>query len=375
MKPSAPNPFHFGKAVAGENFCRRPQLEGTLRDRILAGQNVLVQGDRRVGKTSLIRRVAQSIRGYREIYVDLYGTRSTEAVVRALAQSVAGVERTAQWGTLVGKALSFVSVSYQRGGFSLGFNAPAKLSLTSIDELFDFLQRTRQGKWIVVIDEFQDVLKIEDPAERDALIAHLRSRVQFLAHTPFVFAGSARNLMHGIFHHPQSPFFKAAATLEVGPIDRADFSGWLCARFAAGGRRVNDETLAQIYDLAMDVPGDVQQFCAAIWEVTPRGGVFGGEDIPRALERIWEQEQRSNEAIVEAATPFQLRCLLTLAASPGTTPTSGEFLARLGVRALGPSVLKALGKFGNDGVLAKRGPHFEFVNPYFREWLKQRFPR
>lgn len=366
-----PNPFHFGKAVAGTDFCPRPALEAALRSKLLSGQNLLVQGYRRRGKTSVIRRVAQSLPGYKEVYVDLYGTRSTPAVVQKLAHSIASVDRSSKWGTTLGQALSFVSVTFSKGGFSLTFNSPAKLSLGSVDEIFDFLHKHRNGKWVVIIDEFQDVLKIEDVKERETLIAHLRSRIQFLDHTPFVFAGSTRNLMHGIFYHPQSPFYKSAETLEVGPIDRADFTAWLNERFSAGSRTVTPDAIERVYAMADDVPGDVQQFCSAIWDVTAPGSTFTTEELPRALCRIWEQEQRSNEAIVEGSTSLQLKCLIALATRPELTPTSSEFLMLTNV--LGPSVLRSFQKYEKDGVLIKEGSKYAFVNPYFREWLKSRF--
>lgn len=82
---SSPNPFHFGKAVSGADFCPRTKLEAALREKLRAVQNTLVQGDRRMGKTSLIRRAAQSLPGYREIYVDLFGVRTIDAVVKRFA--------------------------------------------------------------------------------------------------------------------------------------------------------------------------------------------------------------------------------------------------------------------------------------------------
>lgn len=374
MKPVTTNPFHFGKAVGGNDFCPRPELEEALRAKLVSGQNVLIQGDRRMGKTSLIRRTAQSVPGYTELYVDLFNVRTMDAVVKRLASAVAEVEPTSKWGMLLAKAFSFLSVSFSKAGFTINFNPGQKVTLESVDEVFAFLHKNRGGKWILIFDEFQGVLQVGEE-EREALIARFRSKIQFLTNTPVIFAGSTRNQMHGIFNHPKSAFFKAAVTIDVGPLERDAFSEWLCSRFTLGVRRVNRDVLERVFDLASDVPGDVQQFCSAIWDVTASGSTFLEADIPRALDRVWEQEQRSNEQIVNSATPFQLQCLLALASSPELTPSSAAFLRLLDSQAHGPSVLKAFRRMETDGVLAKHGARFTFVNPYFREWLKARFPK
>mgnify|MGYP001598682711 CR=1 FL=1 len=370
---SSPNPFHFGKAVSGADFCPRPKLEAALREKLRAVQNTLVQGDRRMGKTSLIRRASQNLPGYHEIYVDLFGVRTIDAVVKRFATAIAEANQTTKWGTVVGKALSFVSVAFSKGGFTLTFNPARPITLGSLHEVFALLKGERNGKWVVILDEFQEILKFSEEQERLAVIAQLRSSLQFLTATPVIFAGSSRNLMHGIFNHPQSAFFKAAVTLDVGPLERDAFSDWICEKFTAGSRRVNRETLERIFQLASDVPGDVQQFCSAIWEVTPPGQTFGEDSIPRALERIWEEEQRSNEDIVSKLTALQQRSLVMLAANPDLTPTAGEFVAKVGAGAQGGSIFKAFERLAEQGVLMKKGTKYHFVNPYFREWVKHRF--
>ena len=49
------NPFRHGCAVDGEYFCPRPELERQLMSFAESGQNVVVHGERRMGKTSLIK--------------------------------------------------------------------------------------------------------------------------------------------------------------------------------------------------------------------------------------------------------------------------------------------------------------------------------
>ena len=45
------NPFKYGCVVSGEFLCPRPELEQQLKSYIQSGQNIVVHGERRMGKT------------------------------------------------------------------------------------------------------------------------------------------------------------------------------------------------------------------------------------------------------------------------------------------------------------------------------------
>ena len=76
------NPFKYGCAVGGEHFCSRPKLERQLRSYILSGQNVVMQGERRMGKTSLVLETVRKARGVSLIHADLLCVRDTSDLCR-----------------------------------------------------------------------------------------------------------------------------------------------------------------------------------------------------------------------------------------------------------------------------------------------------
>ena len=89
------NPFKYGCVVSGDHFCERRKAERELRGFIKAGQNVFVQGERRMGKTSLVRKAIAGVRGERLVYVDLYCIRS-QAAKRSMSCTGACTATTAQ---------------------------------------------------------------------------------------------------------------------------------------------------------------------------------------------------------------------------------------------------------------------------------------
>ena len=87
------NPFKYGCIVDGDFFCPRPQLEKELRRLVESGQNVVVQGERRMGKTSLVCEAVRKARGVKLLYVDLLGIRSIADFCRKVTSAVAALNR------------------------------------------------------------------------------------------------------------------------------------------------------------------------------------------------------------------------------------------------------------------------------------------
>ena len=105
MKPVtvAPlNPFRFGQVVEAEAYCSRSALEKRLAGRIQRGQNTVVLGERRVGKTSLIWNVAARRRQWKTWYVDFLGVKSGSDV---LARGIQALGRLGRHATVLERVL------------------------------------------------------------------------------------------------------------------------------------------------------------------------------------------------------------------------------------------------------------------------------
>ncbi len=112
----------------------------------------------------------------------------------------------------------------------------------------------------MVFDEFQDILNLEDSYEALAL---LRSKIQFQSAIPYIFVGSIRHKMDAIFTHHDSPFFKSAIPMTVDPLPYKGFSQFLRKKFTKGQRKIDDETLKKVFEMANNISGDIQQ----LWDL------------------------------------------------------------------------------------------------------------
>ncbi|MBS3921025.1 MAG: hypothetical protein KG012_19295, partial [Deltaproteobacteria bacterium] len=179
------------------------------------------------------------------------------------------------------------------------------------------------------------------------------------------------NKMDEIFTHPDSPFFKSAIPITVDSLPYTEFSDFLQNKFLTGKRRINDDVLKKVFEIAHDIPGDIQQLCEALWTVTSSNSVIGSDRLKDALELIFAREQKSYENDMGLLTDFQIRCLLTIAREGGNRVFSVSFMKSAGVN--NPSsVRRAIKRMITLNILFERNNEYRFVNPFFRAWINYR---
>ena len=364
------NPFKYGCVVSGDHFCARDKAERDIRGFVKAGQHVFVQGERRMGKTSLVRRAVEGVRGERLVYIDLYYIGSRSDLCRRIVE---GVGRTNASMPFLKKVMSFVSrlrpslvFDSTDGSPKITVDASAAEAPDSLDAVLTMLERiSDDGRTCIVFDEFQDVLRLPDA---DGVLAELRSRIQFQENVPYFFLGSVRHEMWRIFNDSKSPFFKSAAAYDVGAIDAEDFARFIVARFKCGRRNVSLETAGRIIDTACAVSGDVQELCAALWDVTRTGATISESDFPAALEVVFMRERKCFEKAISVLTPTQYRVLSGLARYGRVKVYGAEFLKNVGIPNAG-AVRKALQRLeANDLVYVMDG-EYRFTDSFFKEWV------
>lgn len=365
------NPFRYGCVVDGEYFCPRIELERQLRSYAESGQNVVIQGERRMGKTSLVRKAITGMRGERLLYIDLHSIKTLADFCRRVMVGVAGVTDKMSF---LKKALSLayrlrpaITADPNTGALSITVDAKAASEPESLNEVMKTIEKlAKDGGLYVVFDEFQDILKLED-SER--MLAEMRSTIQFQADTPYFFLGSVRNEMLHIFSDYESPFFKSALPFEVGAIDSAEFTRFLVKRFSKGDRRISMGTVASILAFAGGVSGDVQELCDALWEVSEEGAEISDADIPKALKVVFARERNGFDAAVADLTPNQFTVLRGLAELGDVGVYSDEFM-KFVQKASPGAVKRALNKLEACRLVYVFHKGYRFANPFFKEWIK-----
>ena len=231
-------PFEYGCVVKGDTFCPRPEIESLLTSNMESGQNTVVVGERRMGKTSLIMSAFSKTRRCRLLYVDLLNIRTISDFCDRVASAAS---RMGTGRTFLQKTLSFLarlrptlSVDPHNGMPVVSVDSHLAEHVSSFEDIIAMIEKfAEKDRVVVVFDEFQEILKLDNPEQA---LASLRSRIQFLSDTCFVYSGSVRRDMVRMFIDYKSPFYKSAMTLNVGAIDDASFIKFLQRRFSVSGK-------------------------------------------------------------------------------------------------------------------------------------------
>lgn len=367
------NAFKYGCAVDGENFCARPELSKEFRTYVTSGQNLVIQGERRIGKTSLVKETIAAMRGWSMIYADFMGVRSVPDVCNRLADALSRFDSSDTFMRKVFATLlhlrPIATIDAMTGLPTITVDARASADPESVNTLMNAIETQVRGRRVcVVFDEFQDVL---DLADGEQVLARMRSRIQFMSRTAFVFLGSARNRMLDIFMTPKSPFYKSAALFDVGQIPDEDFYAFAVERFASGGRKLPRALFGRILELVERTSGDVQELCDAIWQVSSSGDTLTDAHFEEGLRLIFHREGGAYATFVKPLTDIQFRVLSALARVGGRHPSAADFLIEARVMNV-TSVKRSLVSMEKAGIVYLYNGEWKFISPFFREWVRRR---
>ena len=248
------NPFIItGEYISKDYFCDRDFETGVITSNILNGRNTVLISPRRMGKTGLISHVLNQDEiknNYRSFTIDLYSTSSLAEMVMMLSKEIIQKNKSKGEKTLT----SFIQVvkSLRHGAKIDPVSGELKFDLSlgeitqpsnSIEEIFDYLEQQEQP-CIVAIDEFQ---QIADYPEKNAL-ALLRTHIQKIKNTWFIFSGSNRRMMEKLFNSPSEPFYQSCCPLYLGVIDKDEYYNFASKHFANDGRTISKECFDLIYN-------------------------------------------------------------------------------------------------------------------------------
>ena len=364
------NPFKYGTVVSGKDFCGRKTLLKQIIGYIESSQRIAILGERRVGKSSAVYEAVLKCKRGRLLYIDLLGIKSIDALCRRILRAIVVLEQKTGWFDKIIKTLSYLRPSISVDPITsmpiVSFDASIEMKANSIPEVLTLIESLgEKRRLVVVLDEFQDILNLEDSHEALAL---LRSKIQFQSDIPYIFVGSIRHKMDEIFTHHDSPFFKSAIPMTVEPLSYKEFSEFLKKKFFTEQRKIDDKVLEKVFKIASNIPGDIQQLCEALWEVTTEKEIIGLDKLKNALELIFAREQKSYENYISLLTNIQLKCLMAIAKEGGKSVFSVSFMKSAGFN--NPSsVRRAITRLTKLNILFESGDEYRFINPFFRAWL------
>lgn len=364
------NPFIFGKVVEDVQFCPRESLSASLGGCIESGQNTVVYGRRRVGKSSLVLNTCKRFPKRSMLLIDLFFSKDSVVFLRYCSHALFSlnarrqgvVEKTM---TALRRVRPRLDVDPDTGAPSLSLHVSKQEGsavLQTVDEFFDLLDAEfKSAELVVCFDEFQSVLNYPDAPE---LLARIRGKVQYHGF-PYVFTGSDRTGIQKIFTDPHSAFYKSVHPLEVPGLARDRFEPFLEKRFADGKRKVVPEVWDEVFQL--DVPGDIQQLCASLWDCSAMGSTIDKDTLDQAYERVFAYEIEGFSSLLTNLTSLQMRVLKQIA-SAGTRDLYSVATENL-IGASGSSIRRSVSALTKKWILVEDQGRLYFNNPFLQCFL------
>ena len=366
------NPFLTAGYAGPDYFCDRKRESEELIRHLDNDRNTTLISPRRYGKTGLIRHVLHLVskrRGVKTVYVDLYPTRSLSDFAGSLAAAVAeSVESSAD--RMLKAVSSFarglrptMTLDEFTGRPKFSFDVNAANAQPSLEATLEYL-RSRKGRTVVAIDEFQQIAEYPEKGVE----AMLRSKIQFMHNVGFVFSGSRLHMMAEMFHSPKRPFFNSTASMALDVIDRQDYFRFASTFFRKAGRMLPEETFAAAYDRFEGITWYVQSVMKMLYALEIPRPTEG--DVSAAIGHLVEENAMNYGYILSKCTPGAVELLRAVAKDRVVSePMSAEFGRRHGLRAAS-SVRFALDSLLKDELLYRRDDGYVVYDRLFAEWLR-----
>lgn len=372
------NPFIItGEYISKDYFCDRDFETGVITSNILNGRNTVLISPRRMGKTGLISHVLNQDEiknNYRSFTIDLYSTSSLAEMVMMLSKEIIQKNKSKGEKTLT----SFIQVvkSLRPGAKIDPVSGELKFDLSlgeitqpsnSIEEIFDYLEQQEQP-CIVAIDEFQ---QIADYPEKNAL-ALLRTHIQKIKNTWFIFSGSNRRMMEKLFNSPSEPFYQSCCPLYFGVIDKEEYYNFASKHFANDGRTIPKECFDLIYNTFEGHTWYVQRILNELYAQI-KSSPISTDDVVYVLDYVTRLSSRGFEEQFHLLSYNQKQLLIAIAKEGKASGiTSMSFIKRHSLKS--PSTVQSAAKALYDNeVITKEDDAYLIYNRLFALWIRKKY--
>ncbi len=263
------NPFITSLYEGPEHFCDRKSETQQLIDYVENGTNVTLFSIRRLGKTGLIQHVFNQLTEEKDticIYIDILPTQKLEDFTNQLATAIYNIFPPNK--RLGKKLLAFIqqfrpTISFDELSsnptLSLAKASPIQQNKT-INYLFNFLD-SQNLKVVFAIDEFQQILEYPEK-NTEAL---LRTYIQQLKNTSFIFCGSNQKMMHEIFNSSKRPFFASCSNMQLDFIPTTVYSEFINSKFTERKKAITQESIDFICEWTKCHTFYTQFFCNVLF--------------------------------------------------------------------------------------------------------------
>lgn len=369
--------FIYGVSVSGENFTDRVEETRRLTMDFENGVNVILISPRRMGKTSLVKKVQSHVDNpkIRVVYMDIYDCRSEYDFYNKFATTILK-ETSGKMDLFLDNVKQFLTRLSPKISFSPDPNMDYSVSLGitpknyAPEEILDLPERmaSKMGIHIVVcIDEFQQVGEWTDSL---TIQKRLRSVWQHQQNTSYCLFGSKKHLLTNLFQNRRMPFYHFGDTIYLKPISTDDWIPFICGKFAEKGKKISEEFVKQICTTVNNHSSYIQQLA---WNVMVNTEQEVTDEIfQQAISELLAQSGPLFIQQIQGLTTYQMNLIRCLCQGIHKDFTSKGVLEtyQLGSKSNISRLKKTLIE---KEIIEEEGDIITLADPVFEIWFKKEY--
>lgn len=309
--------FVYGMSVEGENFTDRVKETKRLKMDFENGINVVLVSPRRIGKSSIVRKVMKEIANpdIKIVFMDIYDCRSeydfynrfaSELLKQTATKTEYVIENIKKFLVRLSPKISFSPEPMSEYSLSLGIT-PQNYQPEEILQLPELIGQS-QGKHLVVcIDEFQQIGEMPDTL---TIQKRLRGIWQHQRNVSYCLFGSKKHLMTKLFQNRRMPFFQFGEMMYLEKIPTEEWVPFICSRFESQGKQISEELAKRICETVDGNSSYVQQLAWNVLAETEK--TTTEDDFQRGVDALLAQCSALFEEQLKGLTSYQMNFIRAL---------------------------------------------------------------
>ena len=371
------NPFLTVGYISKSYFCDREYELDIIKKNILNGVNTTLISARRLGKSALIQRVFEDLEGeFACIYVDIYACVNAKDFIEALALSI--INKFPQKRSIGKRFFEFLTrlrpiITYDdlTGKPEIRFEfAQPKEYENTLRSLFHFLDN-QQIQIVLAIDEFQQIADYPE-TNTEAL---LRTIIQTLKNTRFIFSGSKRRMMLEMFNKANRPFFSSTLIMGLSEIQEIKYKAFIKEKFIERKRQIDEDAIDFLLSWTLSHTYYTQAICNSVFASGSK--MVNIEQVKHFCNEQLNLQQINYIQYRSLLTPVQWQLLVAIAKEGCVNePQAQRFLKKynIGAPSSAKKALEAL--LEKEMILSIESTEktaYRVYNVFLMRWLQRTF--
>ena len=328
-----------------------------------------------MGKTGLIKNVFYHMRQKDKqpayIYLDIFGTKNLHDFVEKLSEAVLsevmskGEKFFKHALQVLGSLRPVVGMDSLTGDPSVSVSLDPTIAEPTLKSVLGYMKDCGREVFIA-IDEFQEITEYPE----SGLEAELRSYIQFMPNTHFVFSGSKRHLMMDMFLSPKRPFYQSTRLMDLKAISEDAYYDFAENFFTKKGGGLSKDIFHELYSAFDGHTWYLQAVLKTMY------GEFTNIDDKDMLASAIKEQVESNapyfENVVNLIPDKQYEVLKAVAKEKIVKePTNGKFIAKYHLKSAS-SIGSAIKSLLEKELLYRTADGYIVYDRFFSLWLAER---